>query len=145
MVEVDFYESVEDTLLAFAVIIAKANGKWVFCKHRQRDTYEIPGGHREQGETILETAKRELKEETGAIDFTIEPICVYSVKGKTKINQTNKDKNFGMLFYAEIHSFETELHNEIESILVTDDLVDSWTYPEIMPKLIEEAQRRGVV
>ena len=50
-----------------------------------------------------------------------------------------------MLFYAEIHSFETELHNEIESILVTDDLVDSWTYPEILPKLIEEAKRRGVV
>ncbi len=145
MVEVEFYESVEDALLAFAVIIAKANGKWVFCKHRQRDTYEIPGGHREPGETILETAKRELKEETGAIDFTIEPICVYSVKGKTKINQTNEDKNFGMLFYAEIHSFEKELHNEIESILVTDDLVDSWTYPEILPKLIEEAKRRGVV
>jgi len=145
MVEVEFYESVEDELLAFAVIIAKTNGKWVFCKHRQRDTYEIPGGHREPGETILETA-RELKEETGAIDFTIEPICIYSVKGKTKINKTNEDKNFGMLFYAEISSFEKELHAEIGSLLMTDDsLVDSWTYPLIMPKLIEEAKRRGVV
>ncbi len=146
MIEVNFYESVDDELLDFAVIIAKTNGQWIFCKHRERDTYEIPGGHREKGETILETAKRELKEETGAIDFTIKPVCIYSVKGKTKINKTNEDENFGMLFYAEISSFEKELHSEIESILITDDnLVDSWTYPEIMPKLIKEAKRRGEV
>ena len=38
----------------------------MFCKHRDRDTHEVPGGHREDGEEILETVKRELKEETGA-------------------------------------------------------------------------------
>ena len=37
---------------------------------------------REVGEDILETAKRELQEETGAIQFDIKPICVYSVTGK---------------------------------------------------------------
>ena len=46
MVEVNFYEKVEDSLLEFAVIISKSKGKWVFCKHRERDTYEVPGGHR---------------------------------------------------------------------------------------------------
>lgn len=69
MVEVNFYEQVSDELLKFAVIISKTDGKWVFCKHKERDTYEVPGGHREIGENVLETAKRELKEETGAIDF----------------------------------------------------------------------------
>ena len=83
MIEVKFYDQAEDALLKFAVIIAKTDGKWVFCKHRERDTYEFPGGHREPGETILETARRELREETGAIDFTLKPVCVYSVKGKT--------------------------------------------------------------
>lgn len=47
MLEVKFYDEVDDSLLKFAVIIAKAEGKWVFCKHRERDTYEVPGGHRE--------------------------------------------------------------------------------------------------
>lgn len=71
MLEVNFYDEVDDSLLKFAVIISKADGKWVFCKHKERDTYEIPGGHREEGELILDTAKRELREETGAIDFNI--------------------------------------------------------------------------
>lgn len=143
MLEVKFYEQVDDGLLKFAVVISKTDGKWVFCKHKERDTYEVPGGHREMGETILETAKRELREETGAIDFQICPVCVYSVKGKTRFNENIDDESFGMLFVADIFSFEKELHSEIEKIIITDHLVESWTYPLIQPKLLEEAKKRG--
>ena len=31
MVEVRFYDTVNDKLLKFAVIISQSNGKWVFC------------------------------------------------------------------------------------------------------------------
>lgn len=41
MIEVNFYEHVVDELLKFAVIISKTNGKWVFCKHKDRNTYEV--------------------------------------------------------------------------------------------------------
>ncbi len=138
--EVKFYDTVSDGLLKFAVIIAKHNGKLVFCKHRQRNTLEIPGGHREDGENISDTARRELYEETGALDFKIEPICVYSV---TDVNNFDGVETFGMLFFAEIFSFEKELHSEIESICLLDGLPDKWTYPLIQPRLIEEAKRRG--
>ena len=144
MIEVNFPNNIADELLKFAVIIAKTEGKWVFCRHRERDTYEVPGGHREPGETILETAKRELMEETGAVDFTIQPICAYSVKGKTKVNKSENDISYGMLYIADITSFE-ELHSEIAEILITDSLVENWTYPLIQPKLLEEAQRRGFI
>lgn len=142
MIEVKFYDRVDDKLLKFAVIISKTNGKWVFCKHRERDTYEVPGGHREDGEDILTTAERELHEETGAVDFVINPICAYSVKGKTRVTENVNEETFGMLFIADIVSFE-ELHSEIEKILITDHLVDNWTYPLIQPKLLEEAKNRG--
>ena len=145
MIEVNFYEEVADELLKFAVIISKTEGKWVFCKHKERDTYEVPGGHREEGETILETAKRELKEETGAVKFDIKPICVYAVKGKTKVNKDDDDESFGMLYFADIFSFEKELHSEIEKIIITDKLIENWTYPAIQPKLMEEAKRRGML
>ena len=144
MIEVRFYDEIEDSLLKFAVIISKTNGKWVFCKHKERDTYEVPGGHRESGETIEETARRELREETGAVEFNIKPVCVYSVKGKTRANENLEDETFGMLFTADIFSFE-EIHSEIEKIIICDELVENWTYPLIQPKLLEEARRRGFV
>lgn len=137
IVKVNFYENVEDNLLKFAVIISKHNGKWVFCKHKERNTYEIPGGHREPNEEILETAKRELYEETGAVIYVIKPVCVYSVVGKNRVNQTGKE-TYGMLYFADIQSFESELHSEMECVCFFDDLPTEWTYPLIQPLLIEE-------
>lgn len=136
---VKFYDSVDDELIKFAVIISRSKGKWVFCKHRDRTTLEVPGGHREQGETADEAAKRELVEETGAIDFTIAPICVYSV-----VKTDESEESYGMLYYAEINTFTSELHSEIESIHLIDGLPDNWTYPLIQPELIQEAMRRKV-
>ena len=142
MVEVRFYDKADDSLLKFAVIIAKTDNCWVFCKHKDRDTYEVPGGHREPGEDIEETARRELYEETGATDFSMVPVCVYSVTAPDNFDGV---ETFGMLFYADISSFEPELHSEIERIEITDELPSSWTYPLIQPKLIEEAIRRGIL
>lgn len=140
-VRVRFYDEVSDSLPKFAVIIAKSGGKWVFCKHRERDTFEVPGGHREDGEDIVDTARRELYEETGAVKYSLTPVCFYSV---TMPDKFDGRETFGALFYAEIEEFEGELHSEIERIYLLDELPESWTYPLIQPKLIEEAKRRGV-
>lgn len=143
MVKVRFYDEVEDSLLKFAVMIARHDGKWVFCKHRKRETYEVPGGHREPGEKIDETAGRELYEETGALDFDLDRVCVYSV---TSVDEEEKEgeETYGMLYTVEIRKLEKELHSEIEKILITKDLPEKWTYPEIQPVLMREAKiRRG--
>ena len=137
MIEVKFYDEAADDLLKFAVIIAKKDGKWIFCKHKERDTYEVPGGHREAGENIVKTAKRELQEETGAVKFEIKPICVYSVTGKTRVNNTGEE-TFGLLCFAEITEFAKELHSEMEKVVLMDKLPENWTYPLIQPKLIEK-------
>lgn len=137
---VNFYDTMKDGLLKFAVIIAKYENKYVFCKHRERSTFEIPGGHREAGENILNTAKRELHEETGAVGFEITPVCVYSVIDKDNFNG---EETFGMLYFADIKSFEKELHNEIEKIVFLDKMPNNLTYPTIQPYLMEEAERRG--
>lgn len=139
--EVKFYDEVDDSLLKFAVILSKSRGKWVFCKHRERDTYEAPGGHREVGEDILETAKRELREETGAVEFDIRPVCVYSVTGKTSVNETGEE-SFGLLCFAKITEFSGKLEHEIEKVVLMEELPTNWTYPLIQPKLIEEFERR---
>ena len=132
--KVKFYNEINDKDLKFAVIMARYDDRWIFCKHKERETYEIPGGHREVYETILDTAKRELQEETGALEFKIQPISVYSVTGKNRVNR-NGNETFGMLFYAEVHSFKKMLEDEIEKIEFFNKIPDNLTYPEIQPYL----------
>ena len=134
-----FYDSVDDSLIKFAVIISKHEDKWVLCKHKERTTYEVPGGHREAGEEINDTAKRELYEETGAVEFDIRPVCVYSVTAPDNFDGV---ETFGMLYFADIKKFESELHSEIEKIELFDELPTNWTYPLIQPELLKEFARR---
>lgn len=134
-ITVKFYDNVQDERLKFAVIAAWHNGMWVWCKHRERNTYEIPGGHREAGEDILETAKRELREETAAMEFDIAPVCVYSVV-KTQ-EDGSETEDFGMLFFAEIFTLADEIHSEIERIEFFDAMPDALTYPQIQPYLAQ--------
>ena len=126
--KVKFYDLSADKPLKYAVICARYNGKWVFCKHKNRDTYEIPGGHREDSEDIEATAKRELWEETGAKDFDICPVCTYSFT------------DYGMLYFAEIRSFGELPPLEIEKIKLFDDMPENLTYPAIQPYLFERVQ-----
>ena len=137
--DVRFYDEAEDALLKFAVIAARSGGKWVFCRHRGRTTLEIPGGHREPGESVDQTAARELREETGAKTFTLRPVCVYSVV------RDDAAESFGGLYTAEISSFGA-LHSEIEEIFLLEEPPEgNWTYPEIQPRLVEEVRRRRAV
>ena len=133
--EVNFYKSVEDSLLKFAVIVAKHNGKWIFCKHKEQNTYEVPGGHREENERIIDTAKRELFEEAGAYEYDIRPVCVYSVIGKNRVNDSGEE-SYGMLYYADIKTFKKLPKSEIEKVCLFDSFPTEWTYPFIQPKSV---------
>lgn len=136
-VRVRFYDHAPDEKLRFAVVVAQAQGRWVFCKHKQRDTFECPGGKREPGESILAAAERELREESGAASFRLYPVCVYSVIRGARDNP--EEESFGMLYYGEIFSFEGELHSEMERVELFDHLPEQWTYPQIQPMFLKRA------
>ena len=121
------HEADEDSV-KYAVIIARHRGKWVFCKNKVRK-WEVPGGHREAGEDILETAKRELTEETGAIKFEITPVCAYSIN------------SVGVLFFAEVEEFGTlPPDSEIEKIDFFDSPPNELTFPQYHPKMLAKVR-----
>lgn len=115
---------IPDERLKYAVIAARYDGKWIFCRHGKRDTWEIPGGHREAGETIEETARRELWEETGALEFDLSPVCAYGVDA------------LGMLFFADVKKLDSiPKTSEIAEICFSEKLPENLTYPAIQPRL----------
>lgn len=134
MLKVHFYETASDEVFQFAVIVSQYKGKWVFCKHRERTTYECPGGRREENESINETAKRELWEETGAKKYDLRPVCVYSVV-------RDAEESFGMLYFADIIEFEKLPPFEMEKMELFEELPKEWTYPLIQPFLIEQVKK----
>ena len=72
---------------------------------------EFPAGLIDPGETAQTTALRELYEETGAVEFSLVPVCVYSV---VQDDGDERTESFGKLYYAEVEQFEEQLHSEIE-------------------------------
>ena len=141
MKQVAFYKKADDELLQFAVIAAKYQGRWVLCKHKKRSTWEFPGGHRETGETIEAAAVRELYEETGAAEYRMVPVSVYSVTDQAQSGEKQAE-SFGMLFSAEISRFDQlPPAFEMEKIECFEKPPDNWTYPEIQPLLFQHLRQ----
>lgn len=123
---IKFYDKDYDCNFKYAVIAAFYKGKYVFVRHKDRTTLEIPGGKCEQGETIEQTARRELYEETGAEEFTLTPVCIY------KLN------NYGMVYYAEITVLGKKPESEIAEVQLMDNCPDNWTYPFAHPMIMKK-------
>lgn len=121
--------AVEDRLFKYAVIAARYKGQWIFCRHWKRDTWEIPGGHIEPGETLEQAARRELYEETGALEAAIVPVSAYKVD------------DYGMLFFAEVEKLgPLNMDYEIGEISFGTVLPEALTYPGIQPALFRHVQ-----
>lgn len=137
---VTLLDYIEDEKIGFVVIAAKYKNQWVLCRHEERQTWEIPGGHREAGESLEAAARRELYEETGAIKVALHSVCVYSVAGKTRLQGEN-DISYGMLYAADIERMGEKPESEIEEVSLIDELphdLNLWTYPEIQPLLTDK-------
>jgi 8-oxo-dGTP diphosphatase len=134
MTRVKFYDPSfsPDRDLVYSVIAARFQGQWIFVRHHERSTWEIAGGHIEEGESPDDTARRELAEETGASLFDLTCVATYSVEKDGTIG-------LGKLYLAEVQKLTAVPDaSEIAETLLADDLPANLTYPDIQPHMFRK-------
>jgi 8-oxo-dGTP diphosphatase len=117
----------------FVVIASVYEGRWIFVRRFDRDTYEMPGGHIEAGERPMEAARRELYEETGATHQILSFVAGYGVARDTAVSS-------GMLYMAEVSHLGRLPDFEIAERILSDTEPDRMTYPDIQPALLAKAK-----
>jgi len=117
----------------FVVIICRYRDKWLYCRAEGSDAFGNAGGHIEEGETALEAAKRELYEETGALEYNIVPVFDYSVENFNEYSS-------GQVFLAHINKLGKLPRFEIVEIRLFEALPDKMRFPLIQPELYKRMQ-----
>jgi 8-oxo-dGTP diphosphatase len=121
----------------YVVTFARYKGKWIVCKHKNRNTWETSGGHIEEGETPVDAAKRELYEETGAVDFEIQAVCDYWA-----CDEPHETEHItwatGQVFLAQVKKMGALPESEMERIEYFDDFPQNLTYPDITHELLPQ-------
>lgn len=130
-------------------VICRYKDHWLLTKHKIRG-WEFPGGKREQGETLEETAIREVEEETGAQIKSLQFIGEYEV--------TNKENSFvKAIYFAEVETLmgkedylETNGPVLIDGDLLTERFQETYSFimkDKVVEKALEKiriAQGSGV-
>ena len=119
----------------YVVVLSFCNGKILLSRKRNQSTWETQGGHIELGESPLEAAKRELYEESGALEYDIEPVCDYWAEDAEGFSI-----GYGMAFRSEIYNIGPIPDSEMEEVGLFSELPKELSYPDITPVLFERVK-----
>lgn len=126
-----------DAPLTHALIVVECQGKYLFMYNKWRNSWELPGGVIEKGETAKQCVIRELFEETnqkidyvgfkGLMKFRLQP----SFHGPERTE-------YGALYSGQVNQLDDFVENdEAKSIILWDGVSDIGAIAEIDKKLIE--------
>ena len=114
----------------FVVMLSRMDGQFLLSRHRARTTWQNQGGHIEPGETPIEAARRELFEESGALDYDIAPLCDYQFP-----------HGAAMVFTVNIRALGALPKSEIAEVRLFDEMPPERTYPVESTALLDYARR----
>jgi len=118
----------------YVVIAANYNGAWVWVRKKGALKWEMPTGHVEVNESPEEAARRELWEESGAVEFKLFPVCDFSI-------EQGDGKSYNRLFYAQATKFEELPEFEMEEVSFRKNLPKELTYGNVHPALLNKVMK----
>ncbi len=129
----------------YVVVLSRWRGRLLLSRHKERDTWETQGGHIEPGESPEDAARRELWEESGAQEFTLEPLCMYWASDRVMEPEEDPQRQcsaYGAVFFADIARLGPLPESEMAETHAFPTLPENVTYPAITPKLFQLVQAR---
>lgn len=114
----------------YVVMLSRMGGRMLMSRHRDRATWQNQGGHIEPGETPLAAARRELYEESGALEYDIAPLCDYQFA-----------HGAAAVYAVSVTRLGPLPESEMAEVRLFDALPEELTYPGITPVLFARAER----
>ena len=123
--------------ITYVRMVVKYNEKFVLCYHRNSKKWDCVGGRVEKCESPLAAAKRELFEETGAVDFDIVPVRDYErfLEDGTFYNN-NREYFVNVLKFSDLPD-----GSEMEKIGFFDKIPDDFRYDSERETRLEHFKR----
>ena len=120
--EIHYFElsEIDYDKIKYVVLLAEYKEELVLIRNKERTLWELPGGKRDEGESLLRAASRELYEETGALISELTPYGIYSLNG-----------SYGMILHAKILELGQLPEFEIAELKLCKSLPDELNYGEL--------------
>lgn len=128
--DVDNFDEIPDHLKLKAHAVCMHNGKMLIVNHPEWDIWSIPGGTRDDGESIEETLKREIHEETNCKVVNLTPAAYQKV-----VSPDGKKYHYRLQYLCNViplGEFKRDVAGDINKI--------SWIEPNKFEEYIENKE-----
>lgn len=134
-VDSDNFDKLKDKLKYKAHAVCLYKNKMLIVKHPEWNIWGIPGGTREIGETIEETLKREILEETNCRVINYYPIAYQKV-----ISSKDKIFYYRLQYLCEVEPVDKFIKDPAGNI---NEI--KWISPDKFEKYIEDKEFKKIV